>query len=74
MTEEQNGFMKERSTVDQLLSLTSIVDSKLTKNAETFAAFIDFKNAYGTVNRSLLWSRLAEMGIHCKMLTAVNLC
>jgi len=74
MTEEQNGFRKERSTVVHLLSLTSFVGSRLAKKTETIAAFIDFKNAYGTVNRSLLWSRLAEMDINCKMLTAVNLC
>jgi len=46
LAEEQNGFRKERSTVDHLLSLTSIVGSRLKKKAKTFAAYIDLKKAY----------------------------
>jgi len=64
---DPNCFRKKRSTVDHLLSLTSIVGNKLKKKAETFAAFIDFQKAYDTFNISIFWSRITEMGLNCKM-------
>lgn len=59
----QNGFRKGRSTIDQVLSLTSLIDTRKLKRQSTFVAFIDFSKAYDSVNRHILFTKLLELGI-----------
>ena len=40
--------------------------------ASTYTAFIDFKKAYDTINRNLLWNKLCNIGVNGKMLKAVK--
>ena len=42
LVEEQNGFRKNRSTVDHLSSLISIIDTRKKNKQSIFCAFIDF--------------------------------
>ena len=42
------------------------------KGGKLFAAFIDFKKAYDTVNRSTLLNRLKEIGVSTKFLKAIK--
>ena len=60
----QIGFRKGHRTGDHIFVLKSIVD-KITKGEKKklFAAFIDFRKAYDTVNRSLLLLRIQRLGI-----------
>ncbi|CAG2196501.1 unnamed protein product [Mytilus edulis] len=44
--DEQNGFRKDRNTIDHLLSVTSIIESRKLRKQSTYAAFIDFKRYY----------------------------
>ena len=69
---EQNGFRKERSTIDHVISLTSILDTRKDSKLSTFCAFIDFRKAYDTIHRDILWNKLSSLGIHGKMLQAVK--
>ena len=55
-TDEQNGFRKKKSTTDHLSSLTNIIETRIKKKLSTFAAFVDFRKAYDTVNRNILWN------------------
>ncbi|XP_053391507.1 uncharacterized protein LOC128554275 [Mercenaria mercenaria] len=71
LCDEQNGFRKERGTIDQVSTLTSIIESRLKSKSATFVAYIDFKKAYDTIDRSLLWRRLVHMGVSNRMLKAV---
>ena len=57
LADEQNGFRKQRSTVDQLSTLTNIIDVRKRLKKSTFCAFIDFKKAYDTINRDVLWKK-----------------
>ena len=68
---EQGVFRKNRSTIDQISSLTSIIDTRKKRKLSTFTAFIDFKKAYDFINRDKLWTRLFGLGISGKMLKAV---
>ena len=43
--DEQNGFRKNRSTIDHLSSLTNIIESRNKMKVSTFTAFIDFKKS-----------------------------
>jgi hypothetical protein len=43
LADERNGFRKERSTVDQLYSLTNIIEVMKKLRKSSFCAIIDFK-------------------------------
>ncbi|CAG2251188.1 unnamed protein product [Mytilus edulis] len=70
--DEQNGFRKDRNTIDHLLSITSIIESRKLRKQSTYAAFIDFKKAYDTINRALLFSKLELLGVSSKMIKALR--
>lgn len=63
LADEQNGFRQERSTVDQLSSLTNIIDVRKKMRKSTFCAFIDFSKAYDTIDRQILWDKIRKLGI-----------
>ena len=60
LANEQNGFRKGRSTIDHISSITNIIETRKLKRKQTFAAFIDFRKAYDSINRSL--STLGKTG------------
>ena len=59
----QNGFRKGRNTIDHISTLTSIVETRKLKGKSTFTAFIDFKKAYDSINRTLLFTKLNNIGV-----------
>ncbi len=69
---EQNGFRRNRSTVDHLSSLTSIIETRKLQKKDTFTAFVDFSKAYDRIDKSLLWEKLSGMGLSSKMLSAIK--
>ena len=72
MADEQNGFRKKRSTIDHISSLTSIIETRKKAKKATFCAFIDFKKAYDTINRTKLWHRLGSTGLCGKLFRAIK--
>lgn len=68
----QNGFRKARSTVDHLSTLTSIIETRKLNRKPTFAAFIDFRKAYDAIDRTMLFSKLCDLGISGKMFQALK--
>jgi sorting nexin-29 len=70
--DEQNGFRKSKSTIDHLSTLTSIIETRKRRKLSTFAVFVDFKKAYDTVNKSLLFRDLNDLGISTKFLNTIN--
>lgn len=46
----QNGFRKNRSCIDHIYVLSSVVRARLEKDKSTFAFIVDFKKAFGCVN------------------------
>ncbi len=72
LCDEQNGFGKNRSTVDHLSSLTSITETRKLQKKDTFTAFVDFAKAYDIIDRSLLWEKLSDMGLSSKMLSSIK--
>ena len=52
--------------------ITSIIESRKLRKQSTFAAFIDFKKAYDTINRALLFSKLELLGVSFKMTQALR--
>ena len=72
LNDSQNGFRKGRSTVDHILTLTSIIETRKLKRQSTFAAFIDFKKAYDAIDRTLLFTKLTHLGITSHMYNAIS--
>ena len=72
IVDEQNGFRKKRSTLDHLTTLTSIIETRKKARKSTYCAFIDFKKAFDTVNRDILWHKLQHIGIKDKLFSAIK--
>ena len=68
----QNGFRKDRSIVDHLSTLTSIIETQKLLRKSTFAAFIDFRKAYDAIDRTKLFSKLRDLDISGKMHKALE--
>jgi len=54
LREQQNGLRKGRSCMDCILSASQIIDKHREFNIPTYIAFIDFKNAFHSVDRDKL--------------------
>lgn len=65
LSDEQAGFRPERSTSDQLFTLTELIKHRRPK--PTYCAFIDLAKAYDKVWRGGLWYKLYNLGIRGKM-------
>lgn len=72
LNDEQNGFRPERSTLDHLSTLSGLIETRIKKKQPTFAAFIDFKKAYDSIDRDILWGKLHKMGLRGKMFNAIT--
>jgi hypothetical protein len=65
LVDEQAGFRKGRSVIDQLFILTDVIRNRRPK--KTFCAFIDIQKAYDRVWRQGLWYKLHKHGIRGKL-------
>jgi hypothetical protein len=65
--EHQAGFMKGRSTINQIFILKEIISKYWEFNKEFFAIFIDFQKAYDSINREKLWIKMERFGIPKKL-------
>ena len=59
----QIGFRKLFRTADHIYVLKTIINMKLAKGEKLYAAFIDFRKAYDTVNRDKLMQCLYDIGV-----------
>jgi hypothetical protein len=57
------GFRRNRSTTDQIFYIRQILEKKWEYNGTVHQLFIDFKKAYDSVRREVLYSILIEFGI-----------
>ena len=60
ITDEQTGFRKGYSTVDNAFVLHSVIHRHLNKSKIVYAAFIDFRKAFDSVKREILWNVLQK--------------
>ncbi|KAK3779719.1 hypothetical protein RRG08_013674 [Elysia crispata] len=67
LDENQAGFRRHRSTVDQLVLFTQSVINAWHCNRHTVAVFVDLKNAYDRVWKGGLLLKLQRYGINGRM-------
>ena len=65
------GFMPKRSTTDQIFTLRQILEKTREFKTTTHYLFIDFKQAYDSIDRSELLQAMNLLGIPLKL---INLC
>ena len=69
---EQAGFREGYSTTDHVYVLYSVIEMYLSVRKRVYCAFIDYKKAFDTIQRELLWQKLLSSGIHCKIFTVIR--
>jgi hypothetical protein len=71
--EYQMGFRPNRSTVDTIFILRHMYEKCYEYNIELHNAFIDFNQAFDSINRSTVIKVLKEMQITGKIVSLVNM-
>ena len=66
--EYQNGFKSGRSTVDAIHAVKQIVEKCCENNIELHIVFIDFKQAFDSLERNVLLRDMKEIGIPNKLI------
>ena len=69
---EQSGFRKGHSTMDHVFALHCLIDVYLQRILFLFRAFIDYKKAFDSVQRGLLWGKLLNSGVNGKVLHVIR--
>jgi len=70
----QCGFRRNRSTTDHIFCIHQILEKKWEYNEAVNQLFIDFKKAYDSVRREVLYDILIEFGIPKKLVSLVKMC
>ena len=68
----QNGFRRGRSTLAQILALRRIVEEIRNSNREMALVFVDFKKAFDSINRDILFEILPLYGIPARLVEAIK--
>ena len=72
LNEEQAGFRKRYSTTDHIFNLKSLIDLYLCGGRQLYCAFIDYKKAFDSINRTYLWQKLLSNNIDGKMFIIIH--
>lgn len=72
--EYQAGFRANRSTIDQLFTLRQLLEKGWEYNRPIHNLFIDFRQAYDSVERSQVWNAMAEFSIPKKLIRMTKVC
>ena len=59
----QAGFRRHHSTIDHLVTLRIIAEECRNDKSNLFCCFVDFRKAFDTVPRYILWNRLEELKV-----------
>ena len=71
--DHQSGFRRNRSNIDHIYSIRQILEKKWEYNEEVHQLFVDFKKAYDSVRRLVLYKILGEFGIPRKLVSLVKM-
>ena len=69
LPEEQSDFRPNRSTTDMIRRLQELARKK---RFSLYVCFFDITKAYGSVNRTLLWTVLARFGVLHNMMSVIR--
>jgi hypothetical protein len=72
--DHQCGFCRNRSTMNQIFYIRQILEKKWEYNGTVHRLFIDFKKAYDSIKREVLYNILLEFGIPQKLVRLIKMC
>lgn len=70
--ETQFGFYPGRNAQQAQFILRHLVHEQVARKRRLFAVFVDFKQAYDTVDRHRLWEHMSGLGVPRPLLSAVK--
>ncbi len=70
--EEQAGFREGYSTLDHIFVLNSLIELYLGKGRRIYAAFVDYRKAFDSIDRTSLWSKILAHGIDGKIFRIIQ--
>lgn len=68
----QAGFRRDHRTTDQTFVVRTLIEKAKADRQPLYSCFVDFKKAYDTVPRDLLWEKLQRIGVHGAFLRGVQ--
>ena len=68
----QTGFRRDHRTMDNVLVLRALTERYRAEAQPLYVAFVDFRKAYDTVPRELLWEKLKQRGVSAEMVDALR--
>ena len=71
--DHQCGFRRNRLTTDHIFCIHQILEKKWEYNEPVHQLFIDFKKAYDSVRREVLYKILIEFGIPRKLVSSIKM-
>jgi len=72
--DHQCGFRRNRSTTDNVFCIRQILEKKWEYSIAVHELFMDFKKAYDSVRREMLYNILIEFGAPKKLERLIKLC
>jgi sorting nexin-29 len=72
--DHQCGFRCNKSTKDQIFYIRQILEKKWEYNCTVYQLFVDFRKAYDSVRREVLYNILIEFGIPKKLVGLSKMC
>ena len=70
--DQQAGFRKDRSYMDQIATLRIIREQSLEWNSPLFINFVDLEKAFDSVDRDTLWKLLRHHGVPVKFVNIIR--
>ena len=72
--DHQCGFRSNRSATDHIICIRQILEKKWEYNEAVDQLFIDFKEAYDSFRREVLYNILIEFGVPQKLVRLIKMC
>ena len=71
--EEQAGYRRNYSTIDQIFNLQSLVQKYMCKSkGRCYVLMVDFSKTFDTVPHALLWYKLMKLGVYGRVLNVLR--
>ena len=72
LRDQQAGFRKDRSCIDQICTLLVIIEQSLEWNSSLYVNFVDYEKAFHSVDRETLWKLLHFYGVPKTFVTLIK--
>jgi len=72
LSQAQEGSREKHNTLRQLTRITNVIEDANLSKQELHVAYIDFENAYGSVDHKRLLATLVHLGVPAQLTAAVE--